>query len=79
MLRWLLPLLGLAVAVAAGWLLLVQPTGDRGDPPAAARGGPESLPRAAPRPASPEAPMADIDDASRRALERILEDEGAAE
>jgi len=66
MLRWLLLPLGLAAAAAAAWLLLAAP--DAEPPPAAAA-------RAArPRPESGK-PMSEIDAASRRRLEQVLEHE----
>jgi len=75
MARWLLVPLGLAVAGAAAWLLLASP----GDAPSSApvAGGPTAHPEAKPHPASaPRDPEGHIDEASRRQLERVLEDEG---
>jgi len=79
MARWLLVSLGLAVAGAAAWLLLASP-GDRPSrspvsPPVAS--APAARPKATPKPASaPRDPEGHIDEASRRQLEQVLEDEG---
>jgi hypothetical protein len=72
MLRWLLLPLGLAVAGAAGYLLLASPAPE--EPSAPSRPAASAQPpKAAARPGKP---MGEIDDASRRQLEGVLEGEG---
>jgi len=79
MARWLLLPLALAVAVVAGCLLLATP----GDAPtfrlpSVASPPPARAPARAAKPSAskPGKPMGQIDEASRRELERVLEDEG---
>ena len=80
MLRWLLLPLGLAVAGAAGYLLLASPSSDRVSTSGHAPQAETSRPTAPARPpkvsAGPGRPMGEIDDASRRQLESVLESEG---
>ena len=79
MARWLLLPLALLVAVAAGWLLLIAPEAGpvRSTPPVASPGSRASSPAPAKSQAKkPGKPMGHIDEASRRELERVLEDEG---
>jgi len=85
MLRWIVIPLGLAAALAAGWLLLTSTPEDPTLPPPR-----EAAPDRAPRGAAPgegaardpsggtpdDAPEGHIDEASRRELERVLEREG---
>jgi hypothetical protein len=75
MARWLLPVLGIGVALVAGWLLLTSPDDapERG-PAAGAAPAPHAKP--APPSAKPGRPMGEIDEASRRELEAVLEAEG---
>jgi len=79
--RWLLLPLGLAIAATAAFLLLAPPA----EKPPAVGAGPAAPASPAParsgaaapaRPAGASAPMGEIDDASRRALDRVLEREG---
>ena len=74
MLRWLLLPLGLAMAAAAAWLLLAAPDGSPSLE--ASRGGDST--GAAPSTSGVGKPMGEIDDASRRKLEDVLEREGIA-
>ncbi|MBW2315005.1 MAG: hypothetical protein JRH10_12500 [Deltaproteobacteria bacterium] len=79
MLRWLLLPLGLVVAGTAAYLLLASPGTDRAAAPerirkpAPSRPAPARSPNAASRAGKP---MGEIDDASRRELENVLEGEG---
>jgi len=76
--RWLLLPLGLAAVGLAAWLLLARPPD--GTPGVAAR---DAAGRAPP-PADADdrsgagLPLGEIDAASRRRLERVLDEEGAA-
>jgi len=71
MVRWLLLPLGLAAAAAAAWLLLAAPGVEA---PSEAGG---AAARATKHPPGPGRPMSEIDAASRRRLEQVLEREGA--